>query len=386
MFKSFFSKGFLLISSIMLLISCNEKQVSKSEGKSLGDSLELKTVQKNHQWYYFTETSFEKCDLPQDTPESMELPWTETVRFASAGTVPYGDGSTAYALINRLGMLTFTEDSIILHSDASIFSGVTADSLVFCEGKPIFYLYRSSFFNKDFEGSISAAVQPSRPFLVEFDINARSFYPLVSYENLELEEEQQIAGFFWDGKTWACCAKKIEEGKRVQFSYFNWESKLPITDLQPAISSKTDFSFRQSTEEEYRSVNLPKFFTSAPEALKELVASIPSEFTFNITWKNGSGTSPVQYYQQGSGAVPQYANAGANENYVTAVFADGTVYIKKIHSDDVLAFRLPLLPAGYTYGDFAIAGNTLYVAWEQTNFYKTSRAGFLSVNLNAVIE
>ena len=51
-----------------------------------------------------------------------------------------------------------------------------------------------------------------------------------------------------------------------------------------------------------------------------------------------------------------------------------------------MAFRLPLLPTGYTYGDFAVAGNTLYVAWEQTNFYKTSRAGFLSVNLAAILK
>ncbi|MBQ5385370.1 MAG: hypothetical protein IIU46_13100, partial [Treponema sp.] len=291
----------------------------------------------------------------------------------------------AYALVNRLGMLTFTENNVDLHTDASIFSGVTADSIVFCEGNPVFYLYRSSFFNTDFEGSISNAVQPSRPFLVEYDTKAKLFYPLVSYGNLGLDDDQQVSGFFWDGKTWSCSAKKTVEGKRVEFIYFDWESKVPITELTPAISKKSDFTFRQSSEESYRLLNMPKFFSSAPDALKDLVSSIPSEFTFNVTWKNGSGTTPMQYYQQGSSSVPQYANAGANERYTAAVFADGTTYLKQNGSDEVLAFRLPLLPAGYTYGDFAIAGNTLYVAWEQTNFYKTSRAGFLSVNLSAIV-
>lgn len=389
MFKSSFLRKSLFVFCVgAIFVSCSKKggdAGTASSEQSLGDALELKAVQKNHQWYYFTENSFEKCELPQNSPETSELPWTETVRLTSAGTVPHGDSSTAYALVNRLGMLTFTENGIDLHTDASIFSGVTADSIVFCEGNPVFYLYRSSFFNTDFEGSISNVVQPSRPFLVEYDTRAKIFYPLVSYGNLGLDDEQQISGYFWDGKTWSCSAKKSEEGKRVEFTYFDWESKVPITELTPAISKKSDFSFRQSSEESYRLLNMPKFFNSAPQSLRDLVASIPSEFTFNITWKNGSGTSPVQYYQQGSSTVPQYANAGANEKYVAAVFADGTTYIKPAASDDVMAFRLPLLPAGYVYGDFAVAGNTLYVAWEQTNFYKTSRAGFLSVNLSAII-
>ena len=390
MFRSNFLRRVLFVFSFSaILISCtkkNEPAADASGEQSLGDALELKTVQKNHQWYYFTESSFEKCDLPQNVPQVSELPWTETVRLASAGTVPHGDSSTAYALVNRLGMLTFTEDSVDLHTDASIFSGVTADSIVFCEGNPVFYLYRSSFFNTEFEGSISDIVQPSRPFLGEYDVRAKMFYPLVSYDNLGLDDEQQVSGYFWDGKTWSCSAKKTVEGKRVEFTYFDWETNIPIVELSPAISKKSDFTFRQSTEEYYRHLNMPKSFSSAPESLKSLVASIPSEFTFNITWKNGSGTSPVQYYQAGSGTVPQYANAGANEKYIAAVFADGTTYIKAAGTDDVMAFRLPLLPAGYTYGDFALAGNTLYVAWEETNFYKTSRAGFLSVNLAAILK
>ena len=43
------------------------------------------------------------------------------------------------------------------------------------------------------------------------------------------------------------------------------------------------------------------------------------------------------------------------------------------------------MPAGYNYGEVAIAGNYLYVAWEQTIFYKTGRSGFISVNLEDVL-
>ena len=131
---------------------------------------------------------------------------------------------------------------------------------------------------------------------------------------------------------------------------------------------------------------MPRLFNSAPEDLKDLVSSIPSEFSFSVVWKNSEGTSPVQYFQQGSGGVPLNANASSSEKYVAAVFADGTTYIQTRGEEEKnAAFRLPLLPAGYVYGDFAISGDTMYVAWEQSSFYKTGRTGFLQVQLAAVL-
>ena len=111
----------------------------------------------------------------------------------------------------------------------------------------------------------------------------------------------------------------------------------------------------------------------------------PAEFTFSVIWKSSLGTSPVQYFQQGNGAASLNANASAGKKYIAAIFSDGTSYIKTALDDKISAFRLPLLPAGYIYGDFAISGDTLYVAWEQSSFYKTGRAGFLQVNLQTVL-
>ncbi|HAK68980.1 MAG TPA: hypothetical protein DCM57_04875 [Treponema sp.] len=376
-------KALLISLSCIALAGCSKKE-NDTPPSPAEDLVELKPVQKNHVWYYFNGSDFAQTDLPQHTPEVMERPWTESTRIASAASAPTGE-SKAYALVNRLGMLSFNGNEVKLHTDASIFSGVTADSLVFSEGKPVFYLYRSSFFNTDFENSVSAAVQPSRPFLVEFDSAANLFFPLVSYANLKLDDDQQIAGYFWDGKTWACSAKKTVD-RRVEFSYFYWEPNAPITSLSPALSSSANFTFKSSTEEEYRTLNMPRLFNSAPEDLKDLVSSIPSEFSFSVVWKNSEGTSPVQYFQQGSGGVPLNANASSSEKYVAAVFADGTTYIQTRGEEEKnAAFRLPLLPAGYVYGDFAISGDTMYVAWEQSSFYKTGRTGFLQVQLAAVL-
>ena len=378
----------LLASLLIFFPSCDKKTSEpESSDASLGDFVEISPAQKNHTWYYFTENSFAKTELPQNTPEVHEKPWTESVRFASSGAVPVSvksDSDAAYALVNRLGMLAFNGESVSLCADASIFSGVTADSMVFSEESPVFYLYRSSFFNVDYEKSISAAVQKDRPFLVEYDPKAKIVYPLVTYSNLNLSDDQQIAGFFWDGKTWTCSAKRSVDG-RVEFTYFDWNPNVPITELSPAIDRSAQFTFRQSSEDQFFGLSQPKRFSGAPTELKDLLQSIPAEFTFSVIWKSSLGTSPVQYFQQGNGAASLNANASAGKKYIAAIFSDGTSYIKTALDDKISAFRLPLLPAGYIYGDFAISGDTLYVAWEQSSFYKTGRAGFLQVNLQTVL-
>ena len=354
--------AFLAATFLIFFTSCTQKtQEAEAASSPLGDFVEISSVQKNHCWYYFTENSFAKTDLPQNTPEVHEKPWTESVRIASAGAVPANtksDSNEAYALVNRLGMLVFSGDSISICTDASIFSGVTADSMVFSEESPVFYLYRSSFFNIDYEKSISAAVQHDRPFLVEYDPKAKMLYPLVSYSNLKLADDQQIAGYFWNGKTWTCSAKRSVDG-RVEFTYFDWEPNVAITELSPALTSTDSFTFRQSSEDLFCSLSQPKRFSSAPQELKNLVQSIPAEFSFSVIWKSSEGTSPIQYLQQGSGSAPLNANASAGKKYTVAVFTDGTTYVKTASSEEISAFRLPLLPAGYTYGDFAISGDKM---------------------------
>ena len=135
---------------------------------------------------------------------------------------------------------------------------------------------------------------------------------------------------------------------------------------------------------------MPKPLSAAPEQLKKLCSSIPSEFTLSLLWKDGSGTSAVSYFQQGSNSIPLTANGSSGSKYDALLFADGTTYIMKSDDGDgkgsVAAFRLPLLPAGFAYGDFAIAGDTLYAAWEESSFYKTGRTGFLQVDLKSVLE
>ena len=387
-FPIFLGLTILVFSSV----SCTKK---KSEQKD-GTLMELRSVQKSHTWYYFTQDGFEKCDLPQKAPAVPEKPWTEAVRISSAGNVPSTEGGAnsyqAYALVNHGGILAVKNDGVEFFKDRSIFTSETADSLVFSKGVPIFYLYKSTFFNQlqePFSQTAEPAQKPThRPFLVEFNPSAKLFFPLVSYENLHLAREDQVTGYVWNGKTWACSAKRKPDANRFEFSYFTWEPYVQLSELSPALNTEDMLLFKPSTEDEYKKLILPKLYNSAPEKVKELLSPIPSEFPFYLIWRDESGTTPLSYYQSGNGASPVSAHGieAPLAGYVACVFADGTTYIKKTAADSqTVAFRLPLMPAGYNYGEVAIAGNYLYVAWEQTIFYKTGRSGFISVNLEDVL-
>ena len=379
---------FVSFTFCFFLCSCSKKTT---------DSLpvNIKTIeltQKNHKWYSFVPevsgASFKQVENINNVIPQEFKPWTEALRISSSASLPTSSTSfpfKAYALVNRAGVMAFTEEEIKLFTDMTIFSQDTAESMVFSNGIPVFYLYRSTFFNENLEGD-KIGLYNSRPFLVEFSPASKVCYPLVSYDNLRLAPDAQICGYFWDGKTWACASKR-QNGDKVDFSYFFWEPLIALTDLSPAIDASM-FVFRTSTEKEYTDLNMPRLFFEAPIELKNLIKAIPSEFTVYVSWRDLSGTSPISYYQGGNGGVPLNAHAGLIplSGYSIAVFQDGTTYAGDINGNNVVSFRLPKLPAGFVYGDFAVAGNTLYVSWEETNFYLTGRAGFLSVALSEILD
>lgn len=374
----------LVVSCIFVLAGCSKKESDKSFTGKL-------EIIKNHTWYYFTEDGFEKIDLPQNAPKTAMIPWTETVRISSASSVipSVSAGNTkhpfqAYAIVNKRGLLAFNDAEIKFFTDNSIFKFDSADELVFSSGKPVFYLFRSSFFNSN-SASHFSNIYNSRPFLVEFNPSSRIFFPLVSYENLGLTNYEQVTDFFWEGKTWACAAKKTE-GEKIDFKYFFWEPLVPLADLTPALGQET-FLFNPLDEEGYKKLNSPKLINQAPSELKELLKSIPEKFPYYVKFRDESGTSPVGYCQIGDDSAPLNATSfvAPIDGFSAAVFEDGTTFIKKYKQDDsTLGFRLPLLPSGFKYGQAAIAGKTLYVSWEETKFYNTARSGFICVNLAAL--
>ena len=60
-------------------------------------------------------TTLRWINLPQNTPAQSAKPWTESLRISSANN-EYGtqnSGSKAFAVVNRLGILTFNDETIV---------------------------------------------------------------------------------------------------------------------------------------------------------------------------------------------------------------------------------------------------------------------------------
>lgn len=374
-----------------LLTACGGKKGSSVilPGDSQAEDISS-SKSKSHSWYYFTDNGFYNIDLPQNAPLLLTKAWTEAVRISTAANIPSKEyarptDTDAYAVVNRLGILALNGNDVRLYQDKAIFTGETADSLVFSAGTPVFCLYRSTFFNEGFSTNFNA-LQQSRPFLVQFNPVTKMCYPLVSYANLNVDEKNQVSGYFWDGKVWACSIKSESENY-VQFDYLSWTPIVPLTDLSPALN-KDVFLFYQITEVEYRRLNTPQLYSSAPAELKDLLSAIPSSLCMYIVYRDGSGTSPKSYYQEGNGAVPVNAKAAIApaSSFIAAMFEDGTTYLKNTDSGEFYAFRLPKLPGGYKYSEFCISKDVLLASWEETDFYKTGRTGFIKVDLKTLLD
>lgn len=367
------------------------------------------TKLKAHKWYYFTHRGFYPVALPQEAPEVAQKPWTEAVRISAAGN----NISDNCALVNRLGILDFTSGRPELFRDIMLFDNVTADTLIFTKGGPVFHLYQNTHFNQQSNGYLLTQSQEdsfSRPLLVRYDRNQKLFTPVLTYGNMNLPLESQLTSIIPQEELWIG-AVKTQKKDVVNFKYITFEAldkDGDIPDASRKIIPTTDID-----ADTFRQAQRPLPLKEAPYLLQQLFAQVPDSFEFYISCREEGRLAPVLYdstknQSPAGGYIAQgwgyLSPAGAS-----ALFPDGTVYITKSlvmerkdtkeggasqlqdtgvavspSTSGVIAFRLPKLPAGFSYGEFTIQGHTLYASWEETDFYKTARSGFIAVDLSSI--
>lgn len=395
----------ILILTIMSLVffSC---------GKSTQAKPQEITKLKAHQWYYFTHRGFYPVVLPQEAPEVAEKPWTEAVRISAAGN----NISDNCALVNRLGILDFTSGRPELFRDVMLFDNVTADTLIFTKGGPVFHLYQNTHFNQQSNGYLSTTSTETeesfnRPLLVRYDRTQKLCTPVLSYGNMNLPLEAQLTSIIPQEDAWIG-AVKIQKKDVVNFKYITFEAldkDGSIPDASRRIISTTDID-----ADTFRQAQRPIPLKEAPLLLQQLFAQVPESFEFYISCREEGKLAPV-LYDNTKNQSPEGGYLAQGWGYLSpagasALFPDGTVYITKSlltepndqteegeasqqkntgvpvspSTSGVIAFRLPKLPEGFSYGEFTIHGNTLYAGWEETDFYKTARSGFISVDLAAI--
>lgn len=391
----FFSPMLILCIYAVLFFSCkdnkNEKQTILKDTINHTQEITQPVTQPvtSHSWFYFTGTNFFQIDIPQNAPQILKKPWTEAVRISSALSIKNNTKNyDVYFTVNRSGLLIAQPDhpkKAIIANDLQLFSKLTAGSLVCVDGFPVFHTYKNSFFAGK-EKTIE-----NLPFLVQFHPGTSIFLPLLYTKDLKILSDTQVTDVQYTAGVWIA-ALKTETEEKTQFEYMNFFSYEPLVQFSPTKRTIL-LETKNISVSEYRQLLTPTPFSSSPGRLKDLYKRLPNNFPFYATCTLPNGGSAVTYLS-GSAENEKTMSSQAllAETFSLAVFSDGTCFFagalpqKHILSNgSPLAFRLPRLPLGFTYGDIGVCKTTLYVAWEEGSFYETGRSGFLTVDLEQIL-
>lgn len=380
----------IIISASILFCSCKKKQSQLP----VQNAISLEITKSNHAWYYFSKTGFNNVDRPQNAPSVIEKPWTESIRISSANNeaCTQNSDSKAFAVVNRLGILSFNDDAIYLSQDTSLFSDRTAGNLVFLNNVPVYSVYKSAFFNDTILAPDYKNDGASHLFLLQFDSNAKLSYPIINCNNLTDKNNSEITDFYWNGLEWCCSIKTISDVKN-DFSYITFKPLIPLLALSPS-TAESNIEIKECDADFFRNCKIHYDYSASPERIKKLLSGFDSKLPFIVEVKNAGGSSPRIFENAVPGSSEKELNAKAilSANWSAALFEDGTLFLEGalpgkhiLRSGKAVAIRLPKLPVGFVYSDFVISGTTLYAAWEESSFYKTGRAGFLQVNLERTL-
>lgn len=392
--------GLALFSLSVTCISCKKKGPEQKLAE------EIKPIKSDHKWYYFDDSNILPVDKPQNVPVKQFIPWTEAVRISSANN----SSSASYAIVNRLGILCFNGDRFSLEKDISLFSERTAQNLVFFNDTPIFSVYKSAFFNNTILQPSYSEDDSLHYFLVQFDGKTKISYPLINSTNLTDIRNTEVVDYIWDGKTFTCCLKSLGKEK-TDFSYVRWSPVVPILSLSPVNASENIIKTATDVKS-FRDAKAQIAYAAAPERIKKMLAGFSDTIPFSLEVKTAGGYSTRKYLNQintksavgTQGVGSSTSNVGTQgvqelkasailaESWSAVLFEDGTFFIEGalpgkhiLRGGKTVAIRLPKLPPQFVYSDFVISGTSLYAAWEESAFFKTSRSGFLSVDLDSTL-
>lgn len=379
----------LALCFVFFTTGCSGKKDTTVEQKV--DFVEVPEV--NHFWYYFTENDFVQTEKPQYAPVVVKKAWTEAVRISSANSfgVSENENSKGLAIVNRLGVICFENENVILCRDDILFKDRTAGNLGFWNETPIFSVYKSSFFNDTVLNPVYKNDDSLHFFLVQFDENAKISYPLVNSNNLVGNLNCEVTDFTWNGEEWICSVKTVD-GAKTSFSYVKWKPLVPLLSVTPAKASE-EISVVEVSADEFRKSKEIMDYDYAPERIKKMLKGFSDNTAFYLEVKSAGGNSVRKYYNQCAASTEElYARAVIDQSWSCVLFEDGTLFIEGalpgkhiLRGGKSVAIRLPKLPAGFLYSEFVISGTTLYAAWEESSFYEVGRSGFIKINLDKTL-
>jgi len=319
-------------------------------------------------WYWFSDAGIHRAESPATIPGRAFEPWTEAIRVADAAILE----GTPSLLINHLGVLAPGSAGTGLHVDSSRFPNHTAAGFYRTESGTAIRFYRNSIFAEDTKSGIA---------LAGYDPASGSLSDLLFAADLGVPGQAQCVALDRVGSMWYAAFKNDQDGK-VEFIYLEFPS-FPVRN--PENGAYDLSAFRKLDTTAYQESVAPFSWGSAPEQLRAMLSSIPTETALSVRIHSRSARAPQVYVREGTGD-PLTCRAWVSDDATSALFADGTFYFRADNStDSVKTMRLPALSRGYSYGEYVLIGKKLVVAWEEQRFYETGRAGLLEIQLPDVL-
>lgn len=385
----------LAVILLIVLISCiaiSNSSVSNKENIASEEFLTLQQKQDTHSWFYFSKDGITEIDLPQNAPKVLKKPWTEAIRISSSTST----NEKAWFSVNKKGLLLLDGSSVpTLIIDEVFFPTNTTDNLMIYEEFPVFHIYKNSIFNeKAIEESRTDTSFENDSFLIQYRNDTGIFYPLLYKSDLGITTNIQISSITFENDIWTLSAKNSTKEK-TEFNYYQIASDTPLTQLSNT-QRKNAIKTTELSQETFRNKVTPQDFSKAPKRIISLLSVVPTSFPFVISIENTNTTNVSQSifinYGDSNLGDPLNAYGIIGDTYTMALFPAGTTYFAGalqnkhiLKNGKTISFRLPKLPENYSYGTFVVVDSKMYVAWEETSFYETGRAGFIVVDLNKVL-
>lgn len=357
-----------------------------------------------HRWFYFTDDGFKETAVPRNAPKRYKKPWTEAVRITSSVVI----NDTAYFLVNKSGLLVCPPASgvqtegiaskTMLIKDTAAFASAACGSLFCIDETPVFNLFTNSIFSPE-KNAESVLPEKNDPFLIQYVKENRAFVPVLRTVDFDWPADAEVRELFFIDGVWHALLKK-DNMQRTEFYAYAFYSVEPITSFaRTRISSQAGVSGGKPqivhTEigiQDFREKIRPLSASAMPDKLKHLLLPVPPSVPWYLEYTADDFPAPVRFVQGAHAPDPRQAYAVSSRNYSAALFEDGTVCFAGtlpmkhvLNGGKTSVFKLPRLPAGYTYTCAAVAGSTLIAAWEETTFFETGKSGFLAVDLERIL-
>lgn len=412
----FFNKNslFFLCFFSLIFFGCSKKNSNDFPKNNQNEFVDSAKRVKSHSWFWFDNEGIHNAEKISDVPKKQSLPWTEAIRISSAGSVLTSDSSgeqnKGFCVVNRLGILMIDKNcdsGFELCRDSSLFENRTAGNLVFFNQTPLFSIYKSTFFNSSANDSFYRQNKNLHYFLVQFDSKSKISYPLVNstsildsllnHDEFDFSSSCEVTDFYWNGKNEWLCSLKLTDEVKNEFLYVKWSPKIPLLSLSPS-NAKNEILCEEISQDEFRNSRKNISYEQAPERVKKLLSGFDKSLNFLLSLKTDGGSSPRIYKNQvdsnknSTESTELSASGIISSTWSAVLFQDGTFFIEGalpdkhiVRGGKPVAIRLPKLPAGFVYGEFVIVDSKLYASWEETDFYKTSRSGFVEISFDETL-